>query len=256
LNNEGDSLVDEFDTIAAWTAEVLRDLSPSHTIPGACRGSGNPAALAWLAEALEVTSATTFLDTGGGLGGPAGWLAERYQARPIVCDPMGRAVYWGNRLFGLPAVTAWADSLPFAPHSFDASWALGVLSTTDQKDRFLREVRRVLKPAGRFGLLEYVTQTAAGVPDAPSGNQFLSPDSLRLLLANHGFVVIDTISGERLPRVPLAWQARVDHVKAAVAAVHPGSAALARAEQQERRFVDLLTEGTLEAYLVHAVNAS
>lgn len=91
-----DEAVGEFDTVAAWTAEVLMEMPPGRRIPGACRGSSNPAALAWLAEALEVDRTTRMLDIGGGIGGPAAWLAERYRARPVVLEPMARASAWAR----------------------------------------------------------------------------------------------------------------------------------------------------------------
>lgn len=247
-----DTAVDEYDTLAAWTAEALTDLSPSHAVPGACRGSANPAALAWLAEALEITPTTRVLDTGGGLGGPAAWLAERYGARPVVCEPMLRAAQWGRHLFALPSVAASAQGLPFAHGSFDAAWALGVLSTVGDKRAVLDEARRVLTPSGRLGLLEYVA-TSTPVPDPPSGNEFLSADAITGLLDDHGFVVVTTVDGARLPAAPLAWQARISQVKAAVARAHPASPVLERADAQERRFAELLADGHLSTFLVHAV---
>lgn len=247
-----DTAVDEYDTLAAWTAEALTELSPSHAVPGACRGSGNPAALAWLAEALEISPTTRVLDTGGGLGGPAAWLAERYGARPVVCEPMVRAARWGRHLFALPSVAASAQGLPFAHGRFDAAWALGVLSTVRDKRLFLDEVRRVLTPSGRLGLLEYVA-TSPPVPDPPSGNEFLSVDDITELLDDHGFVVVTTVDGSRLPTAPLAWQARVAQVKATVARAHPGSPVLERADAQERRFAELLADRHLSTFLVHAV---
>ena len=43
-----DPMEAEFDTVAAWTAEVAADLGPEYFVPAACRGSGKPAALDWL----------------------------------------------------------------------------------------------------------------------------------------------------------------------------------------------------------------
>jgi len=249
-----DTSVEEFDTIAAWTAEVLLGMPPSYRIPGACRGSGNPAALAWLAEALEVTSATRFFDAGGGLGGPAGWLAAHYNVWPVLCDPMPNAAGWGKRLFGLPSIAASAEQLPFGDHSFDAAWVLGVLSTVDDKARFLGEVRRGLSTTGRLGLLEYVSLESE-LTDAQSGNEFLSAAALSELLAEHGFLVISSTDHDSLPKVPLSWQARVDHVKASVSAAHPGSPIVRTAESQDKRFADWLADGVLALHLVHVVVA-
>ncbi|HSU11392.1 MAG TPA: hypothetical protein VLK57_19495, partial [Pseudonocardia sp.] len=42
----------EFDLLASWTEDAVRELGPEYAIPAGCRGSGSPSDLAWLAEAL------------------------------------------------------------------------------------------------------------------------------------------------------------------------------------------------------------
>lgn len=49
-----------------------------------------------------------------------------------------------------------AEALPFPAESFDAVVATLVLCSVDDADRVLREVRRVLRPGGRFLFLEHV----------------------------------------------------------------------------------------------------
>lgn len=137
---------------------------------------------------------------------------------------------------------------------FDAAWALGVVSTVPDKDRFFSEVRRVLGPSGRLGLLEYVV-TGSAPFEPPAGNDFATPAELADLLRRAGFVVIGTASGDELPSVPLAWQAPADQVKEAVATAHPGSRLIDDAEAQERRFADLIDDGALALQLLHAVAA-
>jgi SAM-dependent methyltransferase len=247
----GDGTAGEFDTVAAWTAEALTELPESCRIPGACRGSGNPSALAWLAEAMELTPSTRMLDAGGGIGGPAGWVAERYGVTPTVLEPMANATRWAGRLFDVSAVCGTAEQMPFATGSFDAVWALGVVSTVDDKQRLAAEIRRVLGPAGRVGLLEYVA-LRSDVPAAPAGNDFCSADEIDELLASAGLLKVNATTGASLPPIPMSWQARADRVKAAVAAAHPGAAVLADADEQEHRFAELLSDGTLGQYLVHA----
>lgn len=243
---------DEFDTVAAWTGEVLTGLPAPYAIPGACRGSGNPAALAWLAETLEIRPGTPFVDIGGGLGGPAAWLVEHYEVSPVLCDPMGRAAGWARRLFGLSCLIAAATELPLRSGRFEAAWALGVLSTVPDKSVFLDEVRRVLGPTGRLGLLEYVA-TSTSVPGPPAGNHFQDGAELRAVLEESGFEVVATVGGDSLPPAPESWRSRVDHVKNEIAAAHPGSPVLRRADTQQQRFADLLEARLLEARAVHAV---
>ena len=63
----------EFDTVAAWTAEVVSGLAPAHRIPPACRGSGSPAALHWFLDQLQPQVGQTFTRSGPALDGtPSG----------------------------------------------------------------------------------------------------------------------------------------------------------------------------------------
>jgi hypothetical protein len=81
-------MVAEFNDVAGWTADAVEQLGHRYAIPAACRGSSSPSALAWLAEACELTAGTTLLDVGAGAGGPAAWAAERYGVRkPLVGSP-------------------------------------------------------------------------------------------------------------------------------------------------------------------------
>ena len=53
-------------------------------------------------------------------------------------------------------VAAPAEQLPFEDHSFDTVVSLAVLCTVRDPDRVLGEIRRVLRPDGRFVFLEHV----------------------------------------------------------------------------------------------------
>jgi hypothetical protein len=98
----------EFDLLASWTEDAVRELGPEYAIPAGCRGSGSPSDLAWLAEALVIGQETRVVDVGSGVGGPAGWLADHFGARPVCVEPMRSAAAAGRRLFGLPTVVAGA----------------------------------------------------------------------------------------------------------------------------------------------------
>ena len=50
MTGQDEDQTDEFDVAARWTAESVGRLGPDHAIPAACRGSGGPGALAWLAQ--------------------------------------------------------------------------------------------------------------------------------------------------------------------------------------------------------------
>jgi SAM-dependent methyltransferase len=243
---------DEFDLIATWTEQVVADLGPDYAIAAACRGSGSPASLAWLAEALEVPAARRMLDAGSGVGGPAAWLAERFAVTPVCAEPMPGAAAASRRLFGLPAVVAPGQALPFGDGAFDAAWSLGVLDTTPDKAGLLAEVRRVLSPSGRLGLLAFL---AAGPlpPPLPEGNDFPTGDELHALLTQAGFVVIQTVPAASLTEAPVAWQARADRVEEELAARHGDDPRWVDAQEQSARIGRLISGEHLLPTLVHAV---
>src|SRR5918998_1383635 len=87
----------EFDLLASWTEDAVRELGPEYAIPAGCRGSGSPSDLAWLAEALVIGRETRVVDVGSGVGGPAGWLADHFGAQPVCVEPMRSAAAAGRR---------------------------------------------------------------------------------------------------------------------------------------------------------------
>src|SRR3954453_12280555 len=184
-----DPMAAEFDVVARWTEEAVRELGDDYAVPAGCRGTGSPAALAWLAEALQVDASVRFLDAGAGVGGPGAWLREHYGVEPVLAEPMQAAAAASARLFGLPAVVAWSQALPFRSGAFDAVWSLGVLCTTDEKRAVLAEARRILAPTGRLGLLVYV-RTPDELPESPKGNVFPTDEQLSSDLEAAGFTTV------------------------------------------------------------------
>lgn len=126
----------------------LLDLDRSEAIASACRGSGDPAGLAWIAEALGLEDGCRVLDIGGGLGGPSAWLVDRYRVRPITTDPVLDGLVGARRVFGLPAVAADGVALPFPDGAVDATLVLAVLSVVDDPVGLLREARRLAPVCG------------------------------------------------------------------------------------------------------------
>ena len=250
-----DGLTAEFDTVAAWTEQAVADLGPDYALPAACRGSGSPSALAWLAEAMHVTRGQTVLDTGAGVGGPAAWLRDHYGAQVVTTEPMPAATAAAHRLFGLPAVDAWSQALPLRPRSVDAAWALGVLDTTPDrgsKAAVLGELARVLRPGGALGLLVLVRRVEELV-DPPEGNDFPTADALEALLQEAGFAVVQTLPVGSLADAPVDWTARADRVEAEIERRHAAEPGWQVAEQQGQRIGRLLAEEQVSAVLLHAV---
>ena len=247
-----DEMAAEFDTVAAWTADVVERLGSDYALAAGCRGSGSPAALAWLCEAMQLAEGTSLVDVGAGVGGPGAFAAQRYGAVPVLTDPMPEAAAASRRLFGLPAVVAEGQRLPFRSSSFDSGWALGVLCTTEAKRQLLSETRRVLKPQGRLGLL-VLLRTVATLPDQPAGNSFPDEQEVHALLPAAGFQLLEQADTSDFPAAPVAWQAKVDRVEAAIAEEHAHDEAWQVAQQQSELIGRLLEDGLLRTVLLHAV---
>jgi len=246
-----EAMESEFGTVAGWTEEAVRALGPEHAVPAGCRGSGSEGALRWLADALAVTQGDRVLDSGAGVGGPAGWLAAERGVRPVCAEPMAPAVHASRSLFGLPSVVALSQALPFADDSFDAAWCLGVLCTTEEKAALLAELRRVLVDGGRLAMLVFVAEEPLP-PPLPEGNSFPGPAEVTQLLADAGFRITDTADADLADSSP-EWQQRADAVDAEVQRRHGDDPQWVQAQGQSERVGRLLGSGALRPRLVAAV---
>lgn len=248
-----ESMEAEFDTVARWTAEVAIDLGVPYHLPAACRGSGGPAVLQWLLERLGAGSADRMLDCGAGVGGPAAFAQQRTDARLVLSDPEAGACTAATRLFGLPAVRA-ASQLPFGTAAFDVVWSLGVLCTVADQQLLLREMRRVLRPPGRLGLLVYVAQHPH-LSHTLEGNNFPTAAQLRLLVRQVGFEIQATELLNRLERPSEKWTERADAVEQELARRHRGDPKWEQAARQSRRIGELLHRGEIAGTLLVATVA-
>ena len=249
MSEPPDAMEAEFDTVARWTEELIRDLGEDSAIPAACRGSASPAALGWLADHLNLRADETFLDSGAGLGGPAAWLRREHGVTPVLCDPMRGACAAAYRLFGMPTVVAWSETLPFGTGAFPAAWCLGVLCTTADQDQLLRELHRVLEPSGRLGLLVFV-QMADDLPQTPAGNHFPTGDRLAQLLEAADFSVLAERTTDQLAAPPQEWTRVVDAVEEELRRRHGTDPVWQQAQQQQQAMVPLLQDGLVTARLL------
>ncbi len=239
----------EFDTVARWTADAAVELGADHFLPAACRGSGTPEVLTWLLEGLAVSPGAPLLDCGAGVGGPAAFAARTAGVRPVLTDPEHGACQAARRLFGLPTVQAGSD-LPFADASFPAVWSLGVLCTVADQGRLLAELRRVLCPGGRLGLLVFVARRVP-VPEVPSGNHFPTEERLRRLLEEAGLQLTAATSAAGMSE-PGDWRDRRQAVDDRVAAQHSTDPRWVAADRQAEVMGRLIGSGDVEPHLVLA----
>ena len=126
-----------------------------------------------LAALLSPQAGQLVLDLGCGIGGPARWLASQRGCQVIGLDltevycRTARELSARVRLERQTRfVCANALHLPFADASFDLVWTQHAAMNIADKARLYREIARVLKPGGRFGLYD-VMAGEAGEPHYP-----------------------------------------------------------------------------------------
>lgn len=175
----------------AVTLEHLAALDQMHV-----RGH---AATLELLDALEIRKRMKVLDVGAGIGGPARVLASRHDARVTALDltpELCAASRTLNRLVGLSrriaVVEGDATDLGFEDASFDRVVTIHASMNIERKRSLYREVRRVLKPGGRFGFYDIVAGIA-GPPDYPmpwageaSASFLVPPDTMRAIAEEVG----------------------------------------------------------------------
>jgi demethylmenaquinone methyltransferase/2-methoxy-6-polyprenyl-1,4-benzoquinol methylase len=105
-----------------------------------------------LSELLALTPACVLLDAAGGTGRVAGVFASQ-TARTVVCDASPRMLERARRK-GLETVLAEIEALPFADATFDRILLVDAFHHVRDQAAALRELLRVLKPAGRLVIEE------------------------------------------------------------------------------------------------------
>jgi SAM-dependent methyltransferase len=161
-----------------------------------------------LLEWLDAKPSECILDLGCG----DGQLTKRLAATgaSVVGVDASPEMLSAARSRGIDAREGRAESLPFADCSFDAVFSNAALHWVREQDAMLSEVRRVLRPGGRFvaemgghGNIAAIRVALAtvlarhGYGDRQGGeNYYPTPDSYARRLERHGFKV------ERISLIP------------------------------------------------------
>ena len=160
------------------------------------------AATADLAKLAGITADMTVLDVGAGLGGPARFLAATYGCRVVGVDlsePFVDAARYLTERTGqggqVSFETGSALELPFETARFDAALLQHVAMNIADRAHLYGEIRRMLKPAGKFATFDVVANSGEPrfpVPWArtPDTSFLLSAAATRAAIEAAGFRVL------------------------------------------------------------------
>lgn len=168
-----------------------------------------------LAAQMAIVEGDKVLDVGSGLGGPSRYLAATYDCHVTGIDLSEQFVDVAQRLAAFVGLDAAVDykvanalSQPFADCSFDHAWTQHVAMNIADRAALYREIYRVTKPDGRFGIYDVVLGDGAGiiypVPWAPSAetSHLVTPEAMADVLSSVGF---EKISWTDTTAQGLAW---------------------------------------------------
>jgi SAM-dependent methyltransferase len=169
--------------------------------------------------------------------------------RAVLAEPEAGACRAAAALFGLPVVQAGGAALPIADGAVDAAWSLGVLCTMQDQLGLLTELRRVVRPPGRVGLLVYVATTQIPEDEQPEGNRFPTMEQLEELFRRAGLTLVARKQAAELGDAPQAWQRRVDEVEAEIEQQHGQEEAWEVAQQQSDAMGRLIADSAVTGVL-------
>ncbi|WP_024509863.1 class I SAM-dependent methyltransferase [Bradyrhizobium sp. ARR65] len=177
------------------------------------------AATAELAKLTEVNANMSVLDVGCGVGGPARFLAATYGCRVMGVDlsePFVDAARYLTERTGqseqVSFQTASALELPFDNARFEVVLLQHVAMNISDRARLYREIRRVLRPGGKFATFDVVLNGEAEphypVPWArtPETSFLLTAEATREAIETAGF---RTLAWQDDTEAAKAWAAQL-----------------------------------------------
>ncbi len=155
------------------------------------------------ADRLPINAGEHIVDIGCGLGGPARYMAKRFQCRVSGIDITEPFVEAANKLTALlhmerqvKIVHGNGQRLPYPDSHFDGAYTQDVTMNVADRAGFFAEAYRVLKPGAFFALSEHGLGPK-GHPHYPvpwsedgTGAYLAAPSETRAILEKTGFEVI------------------------------------------------------------------
>ncbi len=194
--NVYDSIVSALDKMSKPLDDLtVEDLAPVDHF----HARGFPATVD-LADRLPIAAGQHLLDIGCGLGGPARYLAMRFQCRVTGIDITPSFVETANKLTALLGMERQVkiehgdgQHLPYLDGAFDGAYTQHVTMNVPERPAFFGEAFRVLKPGAFFALTEHGLGPK-GHPYHPvpwsedgRGAYLTAPDDTRAMLEAVGF---------------------------------------------------------------------
>ena len=119
----------------------------------------------------------------------------------------------------------------------------------------LREMRRVLRPSGRAGLLVFLA-TRDRLDNPPEGNHFPTRAQLTALIREAGLTETAAADPASLPAPDASWAERTAAVEDELRRRCAGAPALATALEQSHRIGELLHSGELVSEVIRLHRAA